>query len=267
VDVSPTVVPNLPPSGDIAAVQWAKTVKSIGMLAVLLIGIGFCFKQCAEAPSKVMKEGREWTKAVALLAEKAVNGTITTEIRESGVSVSGCLQLQVATFSCTEEVTRTDSKSLDLYLTSINLPEVTAQIKVPVEYTYFCDLRGNWSFTFDNEKRVMDVVAPPVQANTPAPDLSRMEANLEKSLLRFGEESTLETLRRGLTRDLTTRAMKHVPLVQDKAEKAIKLFVETWLARNYFDGAVALPFSLNVRFDAATVPENLSPPLADKKQP
>jgi len=78
--------------------------------------------------------------------------------------------LQVATLQEHETFRRKESDSLVWGI--ISLPGIVVQADVPVEYGYYLDFNGPWQFA--QTDGVVSAYPPPIQPNTPAPDISKL---------------------------------------------------------------------------------------------
>lgn len=236
-----------------AGQHWAKSFGCIGVAAIVFLGF----------PAMLVFLIR------SLVPEISISEKTVTEFREAGLRISGTPKLQIAQLQIIEEVPRVDSKSLEMEIpwfdktVTVNLPDVKATVSLPVEFTYVCDLQKDWSFSYDEEGRTLTVVAPPIEWNRPAVDVSRMREEFTTSIARFGEEEVLGKLKRELTDILNARAASHVGEIRLHAEKSVETFVNQWLSEKFYGGKPA-PVRTSVRF--AEAPSSLphsSPPLAD----
>ena len=145
---------------------------------------------------------------------------------------SGSLRLQVATLKQQETFRREEAGSTAWGL--IQVPKVVVQAQAPVEYSYYLDLRGTWEFQQQDKK--VTVYAPPLQANTPAMDVSALTFYTLAGSIWRDEGAVRERLQNSLMQSLWKRSQENVPLVREAARRQIAEFVETWLAEKFGDG-------------------------------
>ena len=205
------------------------------VIVLLLVGGGlYVFKSCRDMPGDaVTRTGAVVTRAGHALAEVAAafrRGTITTSFVSYATSISNNTYLQFATLKQTEQFTRTEVPSTAFGY--VPLPDVVVEARAPVDYTYYLDLNGPW--TFDLRDHVLHVFAPPIQFNKPAVDASAITYEVRKGFLKTAEAR--ENLKQSITSLVTLRAKENIGLVRETGRKRTGEFVETWLMKSFSDG-------------------------------
>ena len=104
------------------------------------------------------------------------------------------------------------------------------------------------------------VLAPRLQFNTPAMDVSGMTLEVRKGMFKVGDVQ--ENLRKSLATMASAQAETNLPLVRENARRQVARFVESWLLRSFSDGR---DYSVSVLFaDEADTPSP-EPPLKLKR--
>lgn len=202
-------------------------------MVLILAGAGvYVFKACIDVPVQVaVKSGdavREIGKALADVASAVHRGTITTAFVSYATSVTNQQYLQFATLKQMEMFTETDVRTL-----AVVDFEAVVEARAPVEYTYFLDLKGNWEFAVHDN--IIHVYAPPIRANKPAVDVSKLtyETKKYRPILSSAAERRLKEKLMSL---IMYRAKESIPLVKETGRKQVAEFVENWLVSSYTDG-------------------------------
>jgi len=157
--------------------DWPRTAKWIA-IALIFVGAGiYVFKSCIELPGKVaVKSGeavREVGRAVADVVTAFRQRTVITSFQSYATSITNQQYLQFATLKQLEIFTETDVQSLGV----VDF-EGVVEARTPVEYTYYVDLNGKWEFSLRDN--VIYVQAPPIRANKPAADVSKLTYETKK---------------------------------------------------------------------------------------
>ncbi|MCC7518200.1 MAG: hypothetical protein IT578_03335 [Verrucomicrobiae bacterium] len=193
---------------------------------------------------------RRWT-AVALAFGFAVAGATlwlrlgfsrpwTTEsFLAYAQRVTGTARLQVATLQFVEVFRLEDPATL----LGIPLPEVIVEARAPVETTWYLDLNARWSVSVRD--RDVFVAAPPLQFNTPAIAVGRLEYRTVRSSLWRREAPVLEKLRVALGPMARRAAAAHLPQVRETARNQVSLFVRAWVLQKEHEGETG---AIRVRF-------------------
>jgi hypothetical protein len=204
-------------------------------IVLILVGAGvYVFKSCIELPGKVaVKSGqavRDMGRAVADVVSAFRQRTFITHFESYATSITNQQYLQFATLKQMEMFTERDVLSLGV----VDF-EGVVEARAPVEYTYYVDLNGKWEFSLRDN--IIYVQAPPIRANKPAVDVSKLTYETKKSrpFLTAAAEKRLKQNLMGL---ISLRAKENIPLVKETGRKQIADFVETWLARSFTDGKV-----------------------------
>ena len=150
---------------------------------------------------------------------------------------------------------RRDTESL-LWGT-LTLPEVVVEARAPVEYAYYVDLEKEWRFRL--EGREVDVLAPALQWNTPAVDISALQYEVKAGSVFRDEQVVQDRLRAELTALAAMRARQNLPVVREVARRQVEAFVENWLVQRFADGG---EHRVRVRFaDEPPLPAPKAPAL------
>ena len=237
--------PPLPPPAAAQAGR-AKLILWLSVLLLLTVNAALVFKACTSAPAAALREAGSALEKVAAAFHR---GSITTSLVTYATTLTNDLKLQVATLKQMEIFTRKEEAATAFgYLP---LPDVIVEARVPVEYTYFVDLKGPWKIEV-TDRRVR-VQAPSLQFNTPAMDVSGMTLEVRKGMFKVGDVQ--ENLRKSLASMAAGQAGQNLPLIRENARRQVAQFVETWLLRNFTDGR---DYAVTVRFG-----DEIETPLPD----
>ena len=178
-----------------------------------------------------------------------------TTLRTYFTKVYGQQKLQVAQLEQLEKVSRTSRRKV--LWENLELPTVVVSIEVPVTYTYNIDLKKEWSIQPAGEARGYRVVAPPLEWNRPAPDISAMEIVVEKSSVFRNENAISKKLLSELSGFLDERSEQNLHIVREQARQEICKLVEKWLVAYHDED-----FSVEVVFPDEVGGEESSPSLS-----
>lgn len=225
-----SATPPPPPRRETAPWVWPAAAV---VIVAILTGAGlYVFRSLRDAPGDMVDKGREVVRDLASVAAAFRQGTVETSFLSYASGVSSGKKLQFATLSQVETFSRRDRASV--MWGYLDLPEVVVEVNAPVEYTYYLDLEGSWTLTQSGD--TIRVIAPPIEANTPAVDPSEIRYSVRQGSLLRDEEGAMEQLRRTLAELTRLRAAHHVPLVRELGRRKTEEFVATWLAGNFEDG-------------------------------
>jgi hypothetical protein len=232
---------------------WPRVVIILGILAILVGGGVWVANRLMRVPGATFDKTKEVIREVggqvATVARAFREGTLRQEFLSQATTLTGTKRLQVATLNQNETFQRSEANNAAWGL--IPLPKVVVQAQLPVEYTYYLDLEGKWEFR--QEDHAITVLAPPINANTPAPNVSALTFyTLEGSVWR-DETAVRERLRDTLTGALANRARDNEKLVREVGRKKVTEFVEQWLSEKFGD---AKEYKVKVIFpdEAPTTP-------------
>ena len=193
------------------------------VLSALVVALRTC-----SAVEDISNRPAETLEAVRDLAGAFKTGTIRTEFLSYATELRPTSRLQVAEVEQVEVVARKDSRAY--FWDLLKLPDVDVEVRVPVTYTYYVDLKEEWQFMLEGQ--TVRVVVPELRHNPPAPDISGMEVKETRSLLRFDEDDVKQQVMQGLTDELDGRAQKNIMNlnIHATAGESIEAFVSAWLA-------------------------------------
>lgn len=218
---------------------WPIAVVILGVATLLVGATLFTVWQGAKAAKGAVEKSAEAVPAVIReigqqgkkIAGAFNEGTVRQEFMSQAAELAGTTYLQVATLKQTEIFRREESGSTAWGL--VPLPRVVVQAQAPVEYTYYVDLAGDWSFL--REGTVLNVIPPQIAANTPAMDVSALRFyTLEGSLIPSAS-GVREKLKASLTASLLDRAGQNADLVRELGRRRISEFFEKWMREKFTD--------------------------------
>lgn len=207
------------------------------VLLVVFVAAGlWVLQKISTAPGMVLDKGvtlvKELGHQAVTVAQAFHQQSIRQEFLSSSAKLTGTSRLQVATLQEHETFRRKESDSLAWGV--ISLPSIVVQADVPVEYGYYLDFNGPWEFTQTDV--IVTAYPPPLQPNTPAPDISKLTFYTLEGHIWQDDKAVRERLQGSLSAALRERAAEHVPLVREIARRQVQTFVEKWLADSFSDG-------------------------------
>ncbi|HXY39867.1 MAG TPA: hypothetical protein VEQ10_09360 [Vicinamibacteria bacterium] len=233
---------------------WAIATAAVAIVAVVTAGVVYVFHSARALPADVLGQGRAVLREVAEVAAAFRTGTITTSFRGYATRVQGTSRLEFAELQQLEVFERRDSESL-LWGT-LTLPDVVVEARAPVEYSYYLDLDKEWRFRLQG--REVLVLAPAVEWNQPAVDVSALRYEVREGSVLRNEQIVQDRLRSELTALAAMRARQHLPLVREVGRRKVEGFVETWLLQRFTDGG---GYRARVRFADEPAPPPPHPPV------
>lgn len=230
------------------------------LIILLLVGAGTWLAwQTLSAPARTLEKAGGVVKAVGEQAVEVASafrtGRLRQEFYSQAVEMTGTTKLQVATLKQFEVFQNEEGGTVAWDL--VELPKVVVQAQAPVEYSYLVDLSGPWEFRHD--EKTLTVVPPPIEAGTPALDVSALKFFTIEGRLWPHETRVRERLRESVTGRLARRAQNNTDLVRELARRQIGSFVEKWVAERFSDGKA---YQIKVVF-----PDELPAPLGDIRAP
>ncbi|HAE40931.1 MAG TPA: hypothetical protein DCG57_20210 [Candidatus Riflebacteria bacterium] len=200
--------------------NWAKAFTIVAVGAMIIGGSLAWYFFFKLAPAIVL---------MPTLSEEATRGQFTSYIS----SMQTQNNLQVASLRSKEEFAFISEKKLFSYVPG-GVVEVAA--RVSCDFTYYVRLKDSeWAFYIRDKGRRLIVVAPLIEFNKPAVDLSNYELRVVKdSIIRNSEEVKL-ALQNQIPALLEEVGQKNINSIRDTARISIKDFLEQWLL-NSFDG-------------------------------
>jgi len=211
---------------------WALAFAAVAVVAIVAASFVYVFRSARSVPQDVIRGGREALRDLVSVAAAFRTGTVTTTFRSFATEVTGTTRLQFAELKQMEVFERRDAAAV-LWGT-FALPDVVVEARAPVVYTYFLDLDGRWEFELQG-KDVL-VLAPPVEYNRPAVDVSALRFEVREGSVLRDEQIALNRLRSELTSLAERRARQQIPLVRETGRRSVEAFVEKWLVQRFEDG-------------------------------
>ena len=209
---------------------WPLTV--VIVVAMALATFLYVFNTLSRAPRAAVEGGKEMLRGLRDVAAAFHTGTVTTSFVSYATEATGVNRLQVAELSQLELFEQTDQASV--LWGQLQLPDVVVRARAPVDYTYYLDLERRWDFALEGNR--IRVVAPEIEFNAPAVDVSRLEYEVAAHSLLRDEDEALERLRTGISAMSRQRAVDHIPLIRELARRETEEFVAGWLAAQFVDG-------------------------------
>lgn len=220
---------------------WKKLISKINITTILLAVI------LITAFIYVVDKG---CNTLSQIAENFRTGKVVTEFHDYVTEVKGLQRLQVASLKTTDVFTRVDSKSILWEL--IDLPDVKIEIKMPVEYTYYLDMKSKWNFEFDESLMHIKVTAPQLKPNTPAVNVSEMKVTILKGSIFRNVDAVKDSLFKELMPRLNQLAYEKVDLVRETARKEVTSFISNWFIQIYFKNHNPKPKLISIHFEDET---------------
>ena len=214
-----------------AGASWAWPAAFV-IVVLAMLGAGlYIFESLRRIPGQAMEGGRAVLGELRSLAAAFERGTVRNEFLTYAARTEGTTYLQFATLDQVEVFRRRDTSTV--LWGRLQLPDVVVEATVPVTYTYYVDLGGDWSFRQLGDQ--VWVTAPPIEYNPPAVDASAVRLEPRTSSLLRDEGAAMEALRQGLSELLDRRARESVSLVRETGRRQIAEFVSTWMADAFDD--------------------------------
>lgn len=126
------------------------------------------------------------------------------------------------------------------------------EVRAPVIYSYFVDMKGPWKIISEGE--TLTIVAPKIQVEEPATDLTRLETHIDSGKLIFNENAKLEELRKQFYTDMTKKAMsrEYMDSIREDARRSLAEFANAWimsdLAKKYPMKYISVKFEDEEKF-------------------
>ncbi len=121
------------------------------------------------------------------------------------------------------------------------------EVRAPVTYSYYVDMKDPWKIICEGE--TLAIIAPKIQVEEPATDLSRLETHIDSGKLIFNEPAKLEELRKQFYTDMIKKAVsrEHMDSIREDARRSLAEFANGWIAA---DMAKKYPVKyISVRFE------------------
>ncbi|HVS13951.1 MAG TPA: hypothetical protein VMV46_08505 [Thermoanaerobaculia bacterium] len=240
----------------------AFTAVAIATLLIGALAVVYTVRSARSVGTAALDSGRAVLEDLESIARAFRSGTIQTSFTSHATQVTGSSFLQFATLDETEVFERTDRAAV--LWGKLQLPDVVVRATAPVTYTYYLDLEAPWRFELREGDRIL-VVAPAIQFNEPAIDVSRLEYEVRAQSLLRNEEQALIQLRRGLVTMARWRAADNVQLVREIGRRKTEEFVEGWLFRDF--GETARRYHVDVVFADEIEPGKPTLDLSFEREP
>jgi hypothetical protein len=211
---------------------WALAAGAVAIVAILAGAGIYVFRSARRLPTDVIEGGREALRDLREVAAAFRTGTVTTIFRSYATDVEGESRFQFAELRQVESFERRDEAAV--LWGALSLPDVVVEARAPVAYTYYLDLDKEWRFRLQGGE--VHVVAPPIEWNRPAVDVSALRFEVRAGSVFRDEHLVAERLRTELTALAARRAREHLPLVRETGRRKVEAFVETWLVQRFSDG-------------------------------
>jgi len=232
---------------------WALAATVVAIALIVAGGALLVLRSARSLPADLAEGGRKALSELREVAAAFRTGTVSTSFRGDATSVVGATRLQFAELRQLEVFERRDSAAV--LWGALALPDVVVEARVPVTYTYFLDLDKPWQFRL--EEGIVHVLAPGVEWNRPAADVSALRFSVREGSVLRDEQLVLERMRGELTPLLDRRARQHVALVRETGRRKVEAFVETWLVQRFSDGR---DYAARVVFVDEPLPASPQPP-------
>jgi hypothetical protein len=170
-----------------------------------------------------------------------INSSSADTFRSYVIKLNGVQHLQLAELSQVETFERKSTHSL--FWDTLQLPDVVVEMIIPVQYTYFIDLKKNFDFSLQNN--ILTVYAPEIQVAKPAADISAIELNIKKGSFLRNEKEILKQLRLKASELLERRGNESKLLVLETCRKQLAEVVRQWFRLqnpNYQDLEIKIIF-------------------------
>lgn len=204
---------------------------NVAIVLILVLAGLYIFRQITAIPEKAAQAIKNGLKELVHVAAAFNRGAITTTFISYATQVEGSSRFQFATLKQMEIFERKDEGAFGF----IPLPDVIAEARAPVEFTYYLDFNGTWKIMVAGG--VVCVLTPPIQFNKPAVDASKIKYEIKKGSVLRRESKVMEELKESVTGLSIRRAKDNIPLVREQGRKQVEAFVKTWLLRDFSDGA------------------------------
>lgn len=155
-----------------------------------------------------------------------------TRFMSYATTIAPLRRLEVAKVNQVEVFERKSEKTF--FWTKLRLPDVVVSASVPVEYHYYVELNDEWKFNMTAGK--LDIIAPPLRFNTPAPNISELQFAVKEGSLFRNESEVAMALKGELTERLNERAQQTTSLARETARKELIAIAKAWLAKDLREG-------------------------------
>lgn len=164
--------------------------------------------------------------------EQFTDEAAQTRFMSFATTIAPLRRLEVAKVNQVEVFERKSEKTL--FWTRLRLPDVVISASVPVEYHYYVELNDEWRFNMTAGK--LDIIAPPLRFNTPAPNISELQFAVKEGSLFRNESEVAMALKSELTERLSERAKESTHLARETARKELIAIAKAWLAKDLREG-------------------------------
>jgi len=207
---------------------WTIAGVVFALVAFVTATVFITIHEVAKLPARTIAASAD---ALTEIAQAFRQGTVEIRFSNYASEVSGSQFFQFATLNQIEVFERLDSATV-LWGT-VALPDIVVEITAPVEYTYYVDLNGEWSFALRDG--IVEVEVPAIEHNEPAIDASKIDFRVRQDSLVRNTDEAMEKLRAVLTDLARERARDNVELVREVGRRRVEQFIRTWLGSEFPD--------------------------------
>ncbi len=227
------------------------------ILLVLLILLGvFGFYKSQSLYESVSSFLKRPLIGIGNISSLITSGEIKDIFISSASEMAGSNHLQFATLKQTEIFKKEEIRK---YF-NIKIGEASVQITLPVVYTYYLDLKGEWNFKYRKKDNLLLVMAPPIKTNLPAPNISLM--NIIKNNSFFIDEKKLEReIINQLTDNLKEKAKKNISLITEIGKKETENFIRNFFIKEFSNKYEDYETLKNARYEIRFSELNVHPTL------
>ncbi len=103
------------------------------------------------------------------------------------------------------------------------------EVRAPVTFSYYVNMKDPWKIICEGE--TLTIIAPKIQVEEPATDLSRLETHIDSGKLIFNETAKLEELRKQFYTDMIKKAKsrEYMDSVREDARRSLAEFANGWI--------------------------------------
>ena len=128
------------------------------------------------------------------------------------------------------------------------LSNAIMEVRAPVTYSYYVDMKGSWKIISEGE--TLTVVAPKIQAEEHATDMSRLDTHIDSGKLIFNEPAKLEELRKQFYTDMIRKSTsrEYMDSIREDARRSLAEFANGWIIADIAKKYPSVKY-ISVRFE------------------